>query len=81
VIAALFNIMYDDGDDTNWSESEADEMCAAMEALPSLHKINPFVNVKHVCGVSCGATNIVDLFCHPSAALVRMPSSSKDAES
>jgi hypothetical protein len=75
VIAALFNIMDDNVDNI---ESEADELCSAMELLPMLREIDPVADVKHVLGLTCGATNIVDPFYHPSEALVGMPSISKD---
>jgi hypothetical protein len=75
VIVALFNIMDDDVDNT---ESEADELCSAMEVLPLLREIDPVADAKHVLGFTCGATNVVYPFCHPWEALVGMPSISKD---
>jgi hypothetical protein len=75
VIAALFNIIDDDVDNI---KSDADELCAAMEVLPTIREIDPEVDGKHVLGLTCGATNVVDPFCHPSEALVGMPSTSKN---
>jgi hypothetical protein len=67
----LFNIRDDDVDNT---ESEASELCAEMEVSMMLRKIDPVVDVKPVLGLTCGATNVLDPFCHPSEALVKMHS-------
>jgi hypothetical protein len=75
VIATLFNSIDDDVDNI---KSDDDELCTAMEVLLTIREIDPEVDGKHVLGLTCGATNVVDPFCHPSEALAGMPSTSKN---
>jgi hypothetical protein len=46
VIAALFNIMDDDGEIFNGPGGEADELGAVMEASPMLREIDPVVKIE-----------------------------------
>jgi hypothetical protein len=78
MIAILYN-MDDDDDNANWPEGEADEFVAVMEASPMLHEIDSVVKIESNCGLINGTTNVVDPYCHPSAPMVRMHSTSIDA--